>query len=141
MGIKMKFLNPKEVKDALDKFKLFDPTVIEERIEKLIDSNIELIRNGRKENFQYNPYLRSYILMLMHKKYIIFGIEMTGLETESAAKKDAIRILRDIRKDKLPEYSVKRIVMEINRLDQGMARIRSNEERRLKKLSVLKNEE
>ncbi len=137
----MKFLNPKEVKDALDKFKLFDPTVIEERIEKLIDSNIELIRNGRKENFQYNPYLRSYILMLMHKKYIIFGIEMTGLETESAAKKDAIRILRDIRKDKLPEYSVKRIVMEINRLDQGMARIRSNEERRLKKLSVLKNEE
>ncbi len=71
----MKFLNPKEVKDALDKFKLFDPTVIEERIEKLIDSNIELIRNGRKENFQYNPYLRSYILMLMHKKYIIFGFK------------------------------------------------------------------
>ncbi len=133
----MKLLNPKEAKDALDKFKLYDPSVVDEKIEKLINSNIELVRKGNKENFQYNPYLCSYILMLMHKKYILLGIENTGFETEAAAKKDAIKILRDIRKDKIPEYSVKRIITEINRLDQGMARIRSNEERRLKKLSVL----
>ena len=68
----------------------------------------------------------------MHKKYIIFGIEKTGFDTEVLAKKDAIKTLRDIRKDKLPEYSVKRIITELNRLEAGMSRIRSSEARRLK---------
>lgn len=71
----MKLLNPKEAKEALEKFKHFDPSIMEEKIEKLVNSNIELVRRGNKESFQYNPYLRSYILMLMYKKYIIFGIE------------------------------------------------------------------
>jgi hypothetical protein len=128
----MKLLNPKEVKEALQKFKEFDPSTVESRIEKLIDDNIHLVRNGNRNNFQYNPYLRSYLLILMHKKFVIFGIEKSGFETESSAKKDAIKTLRDIQKDKLPDYSVKRIVLELNRLDAGMARIRSGQEKRLK---------
>jgi hypothetical protein len=128
----MKLLNPKETKDALEKFKQFDPSIIEEKIENLVNHNIEMVRRANKENFQFNPYLRTYILMLMYKKYIVFGIEKAGFETEAAAKRDAIKTLREIRKDKIPEYSVKRIVMELNRLDHGMARIRSNEARRFK---------
>ena len=69
----------------------------------------------------------------MHKNYIIFGIEKSGFDTESSAKRDAINVLRDIRKDKISEYSIKRIITEINRLDQGMARIRDKEARRLQK--------
>lgn len=129
----MKFLSPKEAKEALEKFKKYDPTHVEEKIEKLVSNNIEMVKRGSKDNFKYNPYLRSYVLMLMHKNYIIFGIEKSGFDTESSAKRDAIKVLRDIRKDKIPEYSIKRIITEINRLDQGMARIRDKEARRLQK--------
>lgn len=128
----MKLLSPKEVKNSIQKFREFDPSSVDPRIEKLIEDNISLVREGNKDRFQYNPYLRSYLLILMHKKFILFGIEKSGFETEASAKKDAIKTLRDIRKDKLPDYSVKRIVLELNRLDAGMARIRSSEERRLR---------
>ncbi len=131
----MKLLNPKETKDALARFKKFDPSTVEDRVEKLVNNNIELVRKGNKDNFQFNPYLRSYILMLMHKNYIIFGIEKSGFDTASAAKRDAIKTLRDIRKDKIPEYSIKRIIIEIERIDQGRERIRSNEARRLRNLN------
>lgn len=129
----MKLLSPKEAKEALEKFKKYDPSHVEEKIEKLVSNNIEMVKKGNKDNFKYNPYLRSYVLMLMHKNYIIFGIEKSGFDTESSAKRDAINVLRDIRKDKIPEYSIKRIITEINRLDQGMARIRDKEARRLQK--------
>ena len=55
----MKLLNPKEVKDALQRFKEFDPSSVDARIEKLIEDNIFLVRQGSRDNFQYNPYLRS----------------------------------------------------------------------------------
>jgi hypothetical protein len=129
----MKLLSPKEVKDAIQKFREFAPSSVDPRIKKLIEDNISLVRDGNKDRFQYNPYLRSYLLILMHKKFIIFGIEKSGFETEASAKRDAIKTLRDIGKDKLPDYSIKRIVLELNRLDAGMASIKSKQEKRLKK--------
>lgn len=131
----MKLLNPRDVKETLHKFKEFDPVLIEKRIQKLIEDNIHSVLQSCKDNFQYNPYLRSYLLILTYKKFIILGIEKSGFETESSAKKDAIKTLRDIQKDKLPDYSIMRIITEINRLDAGIARVRSNEARRLNKLN------
>jgi hypothetical protein len=128
----VKLLSPKEVKQSLQKFKAFDPLVVGRRVETLIQDNIALVKQGKRENFQYNPYLRSYLLILMHKKFVIFGVEKSGFETEAAAKKDAIKTLREIQKDKLPDYSVKRIAIELNRLDAGMERMRGTVARRLK---------
>ncbi len=78
----MKLLNPKETKDALEKFKQFDPSIMEEKIDNLVNHNIEMVRRANKENFQFNPYLRTDILMLMYKKYIVFGIEKSCFETQ-----------------------------------------------------------
>lgn len=129
----MKVLSPKQVKETLEKLRDFDPALVDPRIEDLINKTIIEVKGGNKDVFNYNPYLKSYLLILKHKKFIIFGIEKDGFDTLALARRDALKTLRDIQRDKIPDYSVKRIVTELIRLDSGMERKRNNEERRLRR--------
>lgn len=126
----MKILNPKDVKTTIQKYKEFDPATVDERINQLMLDNISSINAGKKDTFQFNPYLQSYLLIVKYKTYILFGIEKSGFKTEESAKKDAIKTLKDIQKDKVPEYSVKRVFGELNRVVSGLARVRSHRQRR-----------
>lgn len=126
----MKILSPKETKITLQRFKELDPAIMDKCITDVVNNAINRVKSNDKNIYKYNPYLKSYLVILMYKNYILFGVEKSGLETAAAAKKDAVKTLQQIRKDKIPDYSLKRIALEINRLDAGMAKLLLREQRR-----------
>lgn len=112
----------KDTKSAIKKYKEFNSKRIERRIFDLIKFNRDLILSGDKESFRFNKFLKSYMITIRYKKYVLFGIEKNGFENESLAKADALETLNSLQNDQLPNHSVKNIIDSLNLIDSAILR-------------------
>lgn len=109
----IKFLSPRETKASAQKYREYDHEFVSKTIKRIIACNLKQIDDEDEGVFRYNKYLKSYLLMIKYKKYILFGIERFGIDNEELAKQDAIKTLNDLEHDQLPECSIERIIREV----------------------------
>lgn len=105
---------------SAQRYKDFDHDFVSKTIKRIIACNIKKIDNEDKDVFRYNKYLKSYLLMIKYKKYILFGIERFGIDNAELAKKDALKTLDDLEHDQLPEFSIEMIIREIAVINKGI---------------------
>lgn len=112
----------KDTQSAIKKNKEFNSKRIERRIFDLIKFNRELILADDKESFRFNKFLKSYMITIRYKKYVLFGIEKNGFDNELLAKYDALETLNALQNDQLLNHSVKSIIDALNLIDLAILR-------------------
>lgn len=109
----IRFLSPRETKASAQRYREYEHEFVYKTIKRIIACNLKQMDSEDEGVFRYNKYLKSYLLMIKYKKYILFGVERFGIDNEELAKKDAIKTLNDLEQDRLPECSIERIIREV----------------------------
>ena len=115
----IRFLSPRETKASAQKYREYDHEFVSRTIKRIIACNLKQMDSKDEGVFRYNKYLKSYLLMIKYKKYILFGVERFGIDNEEFAKKDAIKTLNDLEQDRLPECSIERIIREVAAINRS----------------------